>query len=125
MNSSHDLCAATGLSYRQLDYWIRRGVILEDEPRLRGIGGVTGSGSVRRFSDREVRVVLLLAELRALGMGCAALGAAARQARSWADAEWQGPAFVGPAGEISREARSRTLVVDLSELASRLEVVPA
>lgn len=54
----------TGASFRQLDWWARRGVLVPS------IADANGSGTQRRYSDddvRAVRVVRALAELGAKG----------------------------------------------------------
>jgi hypothetical protein len=42
-------CNAAGITYRQLDYWARTGLV---EPTVRG---ATGSGTQRLYSFREIR----------------------------------------------------------------------
>lgn len=46
MHSSTEVCRATGLTYRVLDYWVRTGVIT---PEING----RGSGSRRGWSDAQ------------------------------------------------------------------------
>ena len=48
------------VSYRQLDYWLRRGVLLPHRP-------ASGSGSRRQFARHEVSVVRLIGQLMAAG----------------------------------------------------------
>lgn len=51
-----DVLAATGMSYRMLDYWLRTGVVvLVTNPK-------TGSGGRRQFTASEVRAVKRLYE---------------------------------------------------------------
>lgn len=55
--SSHEVCKLAGITWRQLDYWTRTGVLT---PSWRG---VRGSGGKRRWTDADVyqaRVVGLL-----------------------------------------------------------------
>lgn len=59
--SSRQLCAAAGISYRQLDYWCRQGYISPS------ISPAHGSGSWRRFSNFDVACARTLGRLAALG----------------------------------------------------------
>ncbi|MEY3364786.1 MAG: hypothetical protein RL332_586, partial [Actinomycetota bacterium] len=43
-------CSAAGISYRQLDYWARTGLV---EPSIRPAGG---SGSTRLYGFRDILV---------------------------------------------------------------------
>jgi DNA-binding transcriptional MerR regulator len=47
--SSREVCEITGLTYRQLDWWIRTGKI------ELSWDGTPGSGHPRRWSEHEVR----------------------------------------------------------------------
>lgn len=49
--SSRQVCERTGLTYRQLDYWVRIGAIGPS------ISAADGYGSHRRFSDDDVRQI--------------------------------------------------------------------
>ncbi len=51
--SSREVCELSGLTYRQLDYWVRHQVIRPAIP-------AHGSGSTRRFSLRQVGVLVTL-----------------------------------------------------------------
>ncbi len=61
MHSASAACRLSGISYRQLDYMVRVGVV-------RPLGG-NGSGSARRFTDHQVRVLGVLRRLRLVGLG--------------------------------------------------------
>lgn len=54
------LVERTGLSYRQVDYWLRCGYLRTET------GG--GSGYPRTIPDDEIQVAVILAELVTLGM---------------------------------------------------------
>lgn len=58
--TSTQVCDLTGLSYRQVDYWCRTGLL---HPQ----GGI-GSGSSRSFSEEEVRNALVAAWMLGQGM---------------------------------------------------------
>jgi len=65
-----DVCAAAGISYRQLDYWERSGLI-EAGFRSRSAGQRVmdrRSGSLREFDLSEVRVTVAIARLVRVGL---------------------------------------------------------
>ena len=55
-------CAAAGITYRQLDYWARTGLV---EP---GIRSATGSGSQRLYSFRDILVLKVVKRLLDTGV---------------------------------------------------------
>lgn len=55
-------CSATGISYRQLDYWARTGLVV---PSVRD---ATGSGSARLYSFRDVLVLKVVKRLLDTGV---------------------------------------------------------
>lgn len=57
-----------GVSYRQLDFWVRQGYVHPDNP-------APGSGRSRILTDEEIRVVTLMARL-VNGAGFQAMAAA-------------------------------------------------
>lgn len=59
--SSSEVCRFTGVSYRQLDHWCRRGYI---EP---SIEECRGSGSQRRWSELDLIVVSVLGRFSGAG----------------------------------------------------------
>ena len=58
--TTEQVCDQTGVSYRMLDWWIRTGLVAPANDGL-------GSGSVRCFTDTDVRLVMTIAHLRELG----------------------------------------------------------
>ena len=68
MNQHHvtyrgpQVCALAGITYRQLDYWCRVGLLRPERP-------ARGSGSQRGFSTRETQVAWVLGQLSRLGPG--------------------------------------------------------
>lgn len=54
--SSTDACRVAGISYRQLDYWVRNGIL---QPTV----DADGPGTQRRWSDRDVAVAGVLGRL--------------------------------------------------------------
>jgi DNA-binding transcriptional MerR regulator len=55
-------CGAAGITYRQLDYWARTGLV---EPSVRG---ATGSGSQRLYSFRDILVLKIVKRLLDTGV---------------------------------------------------------
>ncbi|MBK7723192.1 MAG: MerR family transcriptional regulator [Austwickia sp.] len=55
-------CRAAGITYRQLDYWARTGLV---EPSIRN---ATGSGTQRLYSFRDVLVLKVIKRLLATGV---------------------------------------------------------
>lgn len=55
-------CAAAGITYRQLDYWARTGLI---EPSVRP---ATGSGSARLYGFRDILVLKIIKRLLDTGV---------------------------------------------------------
>jgi len=70
--TSKDACRRAGLSYRQLDYWVRRGII-------RPTQAARGSGSARRWSPVEVVQLHVMSELRQAGVSLQKI----RRAANW------------------------------------------
>jgi DNA-binding transcriptional MerR regulator len=60
--NSKTVCKVTGVSYRQLDYWIRTGVFTPCRD-------AQGSGSRREYNFNDVRMVMFVRELRKYGIG--------------------------------------------------------
>lgn len=93
--SSRQAAEAAGITYRQLDYWARTEVL---GPSLRS---ATGSGSRRRYSLADVRIMRTICVLSDLGIQVGQLHrlvAELRLVRSW-----EGPLWVTPAGEAGRD----------------------
>jgi DNA-binding transcriptional MerR regulator len=55
-------CAAAGITYRQLDYWARTGLV---EPSIRS---AAGSGSQRLYGFRDILVLRLVSRLLGIGI---------------------------------------------------------
>lgn len=60
--TSFEVCDEVGCTYRQLDYWIRLGLIKPLQP-------ARGSGTARRFTARDVAHVHVLHQLQTLAPG--------------------------------------------------------
>lgn len=68
-------CAAAGVTYRQLDYWARTGLV---EPSVRA---ARGSGSERLYSFRDLLVLKAVKRLLDTGVGLSEIRAALRYFR--------------------------------------------
>lgn len=79
--STPELARTCGLSYRQVDRWIREGVLV---PLIES----PGSGGSRPFSESEARIARVLAALRSLGAPLEVLIVVAAQLRDWTDVDW-------------------------------------
>ena len=55
-------CSAAGITYRQLDYWARTGLV---EPTVRG---ATGSGTQRLYSFRDILILKVIKRLLDAGI---------------------------------------------------------
>ena len=60
--TSAEVCAAAGITYRQLDYWVRRGWI-QCSQVTSSLTGNSGSGCERRWSEQQAAKVMHMAGL--------------------------------------------------------------
>jgi DNA-binding transcriptional MerR regulator len=74
-------CAATGITYRQLDYWARTGLV---EPSVRP---AHGSGTQRLYGFRDVVVLKIVKRLLDTGVSLQNIRAAVQHLRSVGPAE--------------------------------------
>ena len=84
-----------GLSYRQIDYWCRVGIV---EPTVEP----HGSGTRRLWAYRDIPALRFAAAVgRALGGGdLSAVGRAWREVREWPDLLERGRLFIAPDGRV-------------------------
>lgn len=119
--TSDDVTDLAGISYRQLDYWTRVGV-------LQPLGHARpGSGYERRWSQAEVRVATVVGRLANLGATRHVLRPVAEMVRAMSEDEWHGELLVSPEGRVGhlRAATAATFgeacwVVNLDLVAHRL-----
>lgn len=97
--SSAQLLEATGLTFRQLDYWASVDVLWPISPG----GPNPGSGVNRRWSEREVQVVGALKALADLRCSTRVLRVVATTLRWMADDDLHGMLFVDSNAGLSRE----------------------
>lgn len=81
--TSPQVCRLTGVTYRELDYWVRTGTVAPTVVQAHG------SGTQRRFSPSDVEAVAIVASLRAAGVPLVRCGRAVASARyAEAEARW-------------------------------------
>ena len=95
--SAKEFCRQTGLTYRQVDYWVRRGVLATAVRRA------PGSGYERPFDEDEVRVATVLGSLRTIGAPVDVLSEVAEQLRALDENAWHGVVYVDSAGLVDRQ----------------------
>ena len=69
-------CNAAGITYRQLDYWARTGLV---EPTVRG---ATGSGSQRLYSFRDILILKVIKRLLDAGISLQQIRTAVQHLRT-------------------------------------------
>lgn len=99
--SGPSACRLTGASYRRLDYWDRIGLV---RPSL---ADAHGSGSQRRYSERDLSCLRAVVRLRALGIRTDVCAEVVRAVRD------------GDTGILALDGDAFT--VDLAELAAAPE----
>lgn len=118
--SAPQVCRLVGISYRQLDYWCRLGLIRPVASESRG------SGVARRFDEAQLPAIRLAAHLMRLG---ATAQTTARVVEFWDEQPleaWHGLLFVDVDGRQSFDSiPPAAWVVDLDACAgsARLELV--
>ncbi|WP_026529607.1 MerR family transcriptional regulator [Haematomicrobium sanguinis] len=71
------VCKAVGITYRQLDYWARTGLV---EPAVRG---ASGSGSQRLYGFRDILVIKVVKRLLDTGVSLQQIRTAVEHLRSF------------------------------------------
>jgi DNA-binding transcriptional MerR regulator len=84
----------TGLTFRQIDYWCRVGIIV---PKVEA----DGSGTKREFSIEQVRAIALCRRLADLGMRAPGLTEVYADACDWHEQFWAGIALVSATGMMT------------------------
>jgi DNA-binding transcriptional MerR regulator len=69
-------CVAAGISYRQLDYWARTGLVVP------GVRGAAGSGSQRLYGFRDILVLKIVKRLLDTGVSLQNIRTAVEHLRS-------------------------------------------
>lgn len=99
-------CHAVGISYRQLDYWARTGLVV---PSIRD---ATGSGSQRLYSFRDLVVLKVVKRLLDAGVSLQNIRKAIETLRAYGVADLAGLTLISD-GTTVYECRSAEEVVDL------------
>lgn len=112
------------ISYRQLDYWCRIGILTPS------VTEAAGSGSRRRYSLEDVRCLAVLRAITSTGIPVSSLATVVEELRR-PGGSWDGLLFVSPSGQVGRSlavlgADGLALVIDLAEVtAVALAPVPS
>ena len=99
-------CRAAGITYRQLDYWARTGLV---EPSVRG---ATGSGTQRLYSFRDILVLKVVKRLLDAGVSLQNIRKAIEALRSRGTEDLAQITLISD-GTTVYECRSPEEVVDL------------
>jgi DNA-binding transcriptional MerR regulator len=98
--------AAAGITYRQLDYWARTGLVV---PTVRG---AAGSGSQRLYSFRDVLVLKVVKKLLDAGVSLQNVRAAVQHLRTRGEADLATLTLISD-GSTVYECTSNDEVIDL------------
>lgn len=109
LRSTAEAAEAAGVTYRQVDFWVRRDVVA---PAV----AARGSGSVRLFDEHNVAVLRLLGRLSDLGAERRVLAAAVAAVRALPlDLDrWEGLLFVAEPGGRSASGWGHALAAPVS-----------
>ncbi len=99
-------CSAAGISYRQLDYWARTGLV---EPSIRT---ATGSGSARLYGFRDILVLKIVKRLLDAGVSLQNIRTAVNHLRSRGVTELESITLMSDGASIY-ECASPDEIVDL------------
>ncbi|WP_035812449.1 MerR family transcriptional regulator [Jiangella gansuensis] len=99
-------CSAAGITYRQLDYWARTGLV---EPSVRG---AAGSGSQRLYSFRDILVLKIVKRLLDTGVSLQQIRQAVQHLRDRGVEDLAGITLMSDGASVY-ECTSADEVVDL------------
>jgi DNA-binding transcriptional MerR regulator len=99
-------CAAAGITYRQLDYWARTGLVVP------GVRDASGSGTQRLYSFRDIVVLKVVKRLLDAGVSLRNIRRAIETLRQWGEDELSKTTLISD-GTTVYECRSAEEVVDL------------
>lgn len=99
-------CSAADITYRQLDYWARTGLVV---PSIRS---ATGSGSQRLYSFRDILVLRIVKRLIDTGVSLPNIRAAVKHLDDRGDTDLAQITLMSDGASIY-ECRSETEVIDL------------
>jgi len=99
-------CSAAGITYRQLDYWARTGLVV---PSVRD---ASGSGTQRLYSFRDIVVLKVVKRLLDAGVSLQNIRKAIETLRQWGEEDLATMTLISD-GTTVYECRSAEEVVDL------------
>jgi DNA-binding transcriptional MerR regulator len=99
-------CSAAGITYRQLDYWARTGLI---DPSVRG---ATGSGTQRLYSFRDILLLKVIKRLLDAGVSLQQIRTAVQHLRARGTDDLTGVTLMSD-GATVYECTSNDEVIDL------------
>jgi DNA-binding transcriptional MerR regulator len=99
-------CAVAGITYRQLDYWARTGLVV---PSVRD---ASGSGTQRLYSFRDIVVLKVVKRLLDAGVSLQNIRKAIETLRQWGEEDLATMTLISD-GTTVYECRSAEEVVDL------------
>lgn len=99
-------CSAAGITYRQLDYWARTGLV---EPTVRS---ATGSGTARLYSFRDILLLKIIKRLLDAGVSLQQIRTAVDHLRERGTDDLTQVTLMSD-GATVYECRSATEVIDL------------
>jgi DNA-binding transcriptional MerR regulator len=99
-------CSVAGISYRQLDYWARTGLVV---PSVRD---ASGSGTQRLYSFRDIVVLKVVKRLLDAGVSLQNIRKAIETLRQWGEDDLATMTLISD-GTTVYECRSTEEVVDL------------
>ena len=77
-------CAAAGITYRQLEYWARTGLV---EPSMRAAAHGSGTGSQQLYSSRDILILKVIKRLLDTGISLQQIRAAVQHLRDRGSAD--------------------------------------
>lgn len=111
--STREVVERAGITYRQLDYWLRLDVL---ECASAG-GNEPGSGRARRLTEREACIAAVVGKLASLGCNVRTLRGVAARLRPLEGWATRGLLFVRDDGSLASTPEGAGWVVDLAEFA--------
>lgn len=99
-------CNAAGITYRQLDYWARTGLV---EPSIKG---ASGSGSARLYSFRDILVLKIVKRLLDTGVSLQNIRSAVDHLRGRGTTELESMTLMSDGNSIY-ECSSPDQIIDL------------
>ena len=99
-------CSAAGITYRQLDYWARTGLV---EPTVRG---ATGSGTQRLYSFRDILLLKVIKRLLDAGISLQQIRTAVQHLRERGTDDLTGVTLMSDGASVY-ECTSSDEVIDL------------